>query len=714
MPDFVVTTAFKSRDQVTRNLQRMGVGVDRFGREARRSFGAARRSALSFRSVLGGILGAAVISRGVGALGQAVGGVTREFLDFDDAITAASVKFGVLDRNAETFRELARTARDVGAATEFTAPQAAEGLKFLAKAGWSATDAMAALPSFVDLATASDMEFSRAADIATDVMGAFQLAAGTTAERLTSLTRVNDVLSKAVNMSNIDMEDLFETIKYGGPIATAAGVSIEKFAGMAAWIGGAGIKGSQGGTALRSMLLSMVAPTAEAIGLFKKFRIQLRTAKGDLIDPVKILGELSKKFSKLGTAQQAAALKILFGKTAVSGATVSIAGANRALGQFEDSLKAAGGGSRKVAEAMRQSLSRRLEALKSAAIELGLKVFDAFSNKFPGGIDAAIEAVRNFDATKIVDAINEAIDVGKKLVAGFKAAIEVGRDYEGVLVGIGAAFAGWKLAGIVVSLGKVSKIMKGMAAAGGLRAAVGAGGVAGSLGVIGLVIFGLSAGIHTVVTRWKDLKQAVGWLVEDIGAALFRLATAVGDTFSDIWLSIRSGFATLLKWIASGARFLGLNAIFDVSKIDNYADEVKRSSVAAAAEMANAMKVVRQLGGRPGLDRSYRQRRVVPVESMATGAADAFFMPSAAQSGMSMERVAGPGLPVGRLSDFYQSPAADKSLARNLQKAASERRSASEVEFHGRLDIAGAPPGSRVESQTRGAPPIRTELLGAN
>ena len=130
MPDWVVTTAFRGQDEMTKTFKKMGAGANRFGREASRSFKRASSSAMSLKTVMGGILGAGIINRGVMLLRQGLQDVVTEFADFDDAITAASAKFGIFNKESKEFLNLKKTAREVGATTEFTSAQAAKACGF--------------------------------------------------------------------------------------------------------------------------------------------------------------------------------------------------------------------------------------------------------------------------------------------------------------------------------------------------------------------------------------------------------------------------------------------------------------------------------------------------------------------------------------------------------------------------------------------------------
>jgi TP901 family phage tail tape measure protein len=357
------------------------------------------------------------------------------------------------------------------------------------------------------------MEFSRAADIATDVMGAFRLRTGDVEQDLIQLTRVNDVLSKAVNMSNVDMENLFETIKFAGPVAKTAGVSLEKFSAMAAFIGGAGIKGSLGGTALRTMFISLAAPTKKAITQFKKLGIEVQTSTGDLRDPIEVLKDLSVGFKDMGKAQQTAALNLIFGRRAVSGAAVSVDGATKALGKFEESLKNSNGNAKKLAEFMRTSMKKRLAELKSAAIEVGFKFIDSFEKKMPGAVDKLVNALRNIDVKVIIDDIRK--------LAGFASdVVGVLKEYAPIIKAIGAAWVALKIGAVIKAVAILAIKFKALVAvAGGLLPALTA--LLGPIGAIAAAVFGLGAAIFTVIDRWDELTAS--WMVDDMKNALSSL-----------------------------------------------------------------------------------------------------------------------------------------------------------------------------------------------
>lgn len=716
MADFVVSTVFKSKDEMSQAFRKMGLSADKFSNKTIRSFGRIAQKALSVKTIVGGMLGAAVVQRGFGLMQQGVREVATEFLDFEDSLTAASAKFGVFDRSSDTFKALSATAREVGAATEFTSAQAAEGLRFLAKAGWDAISAMKALPSFVDLATASEMDFARAADIATDVMGAFRLQSKDANENLKQLTRVNDVLSKAVNMANVDMEDLFETIKFAGPIAKTAGVSLEQFSAMAAFIGGAGIKGSLGGTALRTMFLNLVAPTDKIKGKLAEFNTEIKNVDqiknnrkalekllkvqlesgGKLKNPIEILKGLNAGMAKLSETEKAAALNMIFGKRAVSGAAVAMDGASGALQKFETALNKSNGNAAKLAAFMRTSLSKRFDALKSAAIELGFKFIDAFEKKLPGGIDAATKAIREFNVRAFLDKLDRVFDKALKVYDTLS-------RYKGLLVGLGVAFAAVKIGSFVSGIVSLGVALKGAAAAGGFSGLVGGAGVLIGVAPIVLAIAaavgGLSAGIYTLVTNWDDLKIAMGWFIEDIPGILADHARG----WANLAGIIGGGVVSALKWVGETASTAGDSWRYIGKEVLSFHDKTWSSFtdmlLGTMREVPNALSKVWDAISSGAI--SALGRVLDLIKKVGSGIAA---LPSALIS------LGGKLFSSEESSPRVPEPAAAPRA--ESARRAEQQQQAQNISFNGRIDVAG-PPGTKVSGSTKGAPPVQMSLLGA-
>jgi TP901 family phage tail tape measure protein len=420
MPTFAVSTAFKAIDKVTQTFKRMGKGADKFGNQSSKAFQRASKSASIFGKTAKRVLSAGILVGGILLVKRGIGEVTREFVSFDQAITASSAKFKDLRLNTEagqkTLLELKKTARDVGAVTQFTATEAAGGLDFLAMAGFGAAQSMALLPGVVDLATVANVDLARSTDIASDTLGAFGLMTDDTAQLTKNFARVNDVMAKTMVSANADMETIFESVKKGAPSFTAAGQSMETFSALLGVMANSGVKGAEAGTSLRNMMLRLADPSKEAQAVLDKLNITTQDSQGNFRDIVDIIADFEKGLKGMGTQQRTAALSTVFGARAVTGFNIILKEGTKSIRGYRGELENAGGESERMAAIMRKSLGNRMKALGSAAIELGFKFFTAFEKDGGGAIDSLTNAVRNFNVQPIIDGLKFTFSAIKSLI----------------------------------------------------------------------------------------------------------------------------------------------------------------------------------------------------------------------------------------------------------------------------------------------------------
>lgn len=419
MPDFAVSTAFTANDRISAAFKTMEKRAGRFGRSADKAFAKAGRSASQFQTITKSILTAGIVQRGIAGLTTGLGSVTRQFIDFDDAITGATARFKDIGPDAANFNQqlkiLKASARDAGATTEFTAAQAASALDFLARASFNSVEAMGSLNGMINLATASGEDFATVADFSSDLLGAFGLNVSNTAQKISNLNRLNDVLVKTANSANVTIEDMFETMKVAAPIATKVGIGLEEVAALTAVIGDAGIKGSQGATTLKNAILNIAAAKKPAVEALQSIGVQVDDGTGNMRRFTDILSDMGKNLKGVGNLQQIKVLNAILGKFAIAGGANLINSIER-INTFEQTLINAAGTSKKTADIMRKSLGNRFKALASAATELGFKFFEAFENKGVNVIQEITMAVRNFDMGPIIEAAKVAIAVFKGLM----------------------------------------------------------------------------------------------------------------------------------------------------------------------------------------------------------------------------------------------------------------------------------------------------------
>jgi len=164
------------------------------------------------------------------------------------------------------FAALDAIARQMGRTTVFTANQSAEALAFMSMAGLEARESIAALPDVLNLAAAGQLELGQSADIVTNVMAGYGIAAE-------DVTRAVDVLTKGFTSANTDLVQLGEAFKFGGPVAKAAGLGFEEVAAALSLMGNAGFQSTLAGKALRGAVTRLLNPPEEAQALPDKYGV---------------------------------------------------------------------------------------------------------------------------------------------------------------------------------------------------------------------------------------------------------------------------------------------------------------------------------------------------------------------------------------------------------------------------------------------------------
>jgi len=204
--------------------------------------------------------------------------------DFEQAMNQMQVISG---STGDQMKEMQALALKLGADTSFSAGEAAQGLLELSKAGLSAEQAMKAIPGVMDLAAAGDLSVAQAAEIASNALNSFHLPADKAKD-------VANLFAAAANASSIEVTDMAQSMAQAGAVAASYGQSIETAATAVAILGNNGIKGSDAGTSLKTMLSRLAAPTGDAATLMKQLGINVYDASGKMRPLPAILADMQK------------------------------------------------------------------------------------------------------------------------------------------------------------------------------------------------------------------------------------------------------------------------------------------------------------------------------------------------------------------------------------------------------------------------------------
>jgi TP901 family phage tail tape measure protein len=437
-------------------------------------------------------------------------------LEFDAAMSKVQ-SLTRLDAASEDMAALREQARQLGASTQFTAGQAAEAQGFLAMAGFKAESIQAAMPGMLDLAKAGDSGLAETADIASNILTGFNLQASETG-------RLGDVLVGTFTRSNVNLQMLGETMKYAAPVAASVGQDLETVAAMAGKLGDAGIQGSMGGTALRSILNRLSAPPKSAAEALDTLGISAKDAQGNLRDVPTVLQEIYEKTKDMGDADRAGLLKGIAGEEAVAGLQVLVAQAGSGgLQDFISTLKSTEGEASATAKTMANNLRGDLSAMGSAWEDLGIQLQEQQN----GPMREVTQAL-----TGIIGGVKSWIAENPKLAANIvKTAAGVG-----ILM---AGMGGLTLA-IASILGPFAMVRYGMTVF-GIKGA----GMASTLFNLGKTALPL-VGKGILFIGRALAANPIGLAVTAIAGAaylIYRNWEPVKAFFLGIWTEIRAGFA---------------------------------------------------------------------------------------------------------------------------------------------------------------------------
>jgi len=280
------------------------------------------------------------------------------FEDFQAAMSEVkAVSRGITDQE---FAEMTERAKELGATTRYTATQAAQGMKYLAVAGFKTSETLEAIPNVLDMATAAGMDLGRTSDILSDLMSAF-------GKKTSEAGNVADVLTTTFTGSNTTLETLFETMKIAAPIATDLGVSMKDVATMTGIMGNAGLKGSMAATSLRAVFNNLISPTGKAAAVMDKLNFKLKKTEDGSLDLVGMMEDLRQKTKGLDKATRMAAIGEIFGVRGMTGVSNIIRGIE--TGKFAELagyLNDVEGTTKKVASVMDDNAKGATTRLSSA------------------------------------------------------------------------------------------------------------------------------------------------------------------------------------------------------------------------------------------------------------------------------------------------------------------------------------------------------------
>lgn len=335
-------------------------------------------------------------------------GVAESVNSFQDFESMMSQVKAISGATGQAFDDLTAKAQEMGATTKFTATESAEAFNYMAMAGWKPQQMIDGISGIMSLAAASGEDLGTTSDIVTDALTAFGLQAG-------DAGHFADVLAQASANANTNVSMLGESFKYVAPVAGAMNYSVEDTSLALGLMANASIKGSMAGTALKTSLANMAAPTDSMAAAMDKYGISLTDSEGNMKSLRGVIDNLRGSLGGLSETEQTAAASTIFGKEAMAGMLAII----NASEEDYNKLSTAIGNSKDAAEGMADTMLDNLKGsftLMQSAIEGTENAFGKRLSPYLRGIAGGITDMM----PKITDGINAVMDVVDDKIAGVK------------------------------------------------------------------------------------------------------------------------------------------------------------------------------------------------------------------------------------------------------------------------------------------------------
>lgn len=477
----------------------------------------------------------------IGGVGVAA---VKTAADFDSAMSQVAA---VSDATGKDFDALRNKAREMGAKTKFSATEAAEAMNYMAMAGWKTEDMLSGIEGIMNLAAASGEDLATTSDIVTDALTAFGLSAKDSGH-------FADILAAASSNANTNVSMMGETFKYCAPIAGALGFSAEDTAEAIGLMANAGIKSSQAGTALRTIMNNLAGDVKISDKVIGDVTIATTNADGSMRDLSDILADCRSAFGNLTESEKAQAAESLVGKNAMSGFLALMNAGEGDIEKLSSAIENCDGSAKKMAMTMQDNLAGQLTILKSQLQELAI----SFGDILMPAIRSIVSKLQGF-----VDKLN-GMDEGTKRTIVTIALLVASIGPLLIIIGTTISKIGVAMQGFVKLANGVSKLKLAIQGGTGVLGKLGAalGGISAPvLAVVAVIAVLVAAFVHlwktnegfrdAIIGTWTRIKDTISGFCQGIVDRLNALGfqfTDIVDVLKTVW----DGFCQVLAPIFEG------------------------------------------------------------------------------------------------------------------------------------------------------------------
>ena len=366
--------------------------IDEYGRETEEAaqktsvFGDVLKANLLSDAIVGGIK---MIANGIKEIAVSSVDTGKEFEASMSQVAATMGMTAEEVRNgSREYTLLSDAAKECGKATMFSASQAGEALNYLALAGYDAEKSAATLPKVLDLAAAGGLDLAYASDLVTDSMAALGL-------ETSQLDTYIDEMARTSQKSNTSVSQLGEATLVCAGTVSLAGQSLETMNTELGVLANNGIKGAEGGTHLRNIILSLSAPTDVASIAISQLGLRVADSSGNMRDLNEIMIDLNASMAGMSSQEKTQMISRIFNKTDIAAVNALLKGTGDEYNNLFAEISNCSGAAAAMAETLNDNLKGKVTILQSALEGLGISAYEIFDDEMKSAVDSATDAVGN-------------------------------------------------------------------------------------------------------------------------------------------------------------------------------------------------------------------------------------------------------------------------------------------------------------------------------
>lgn len=345
------------------------------------------------------------IAYGIAGLGNLVSSSVKDFTEYNNIMQTAKNILGSHDKRSDfvdRFAAMEKQVRNVGVETKFTAPQVADAAKFLSMAGFDVDAINKSIKPIADIALVGDTDLGETADVVTNIMTGYNISPD-------KVRNAADIMTMTFTKSNTTLMEIAEAYKYSASLLAAGNMPFEEATAAMGILGNAGIKGSQAGTTMRTIMANIVNPTKKQLKAWQRIGVSRTDKNGNMRDVVDIFEDLNKKDLSLSDYYQ------IFHKTAAQGA-VSLADN---VETWNDIIKAnfmSEGLAKELADEKKNTIQGLWAQLTSMFTEDGIEAFEEIQQPIKNFLTNITDWLKTDEAKNFIkQTAKDLMDFGKMI-----------------------------------------------------------------------------------------------------------------------------------------------------------------------------------------------------------------------------------------------------------------------------------------------------------